>query len=316
MNPALQALGYGPEDRVVVFHCDDIGVYQATLPAYEHLLDANIITSASAMVPCPWFEATAQFYQKHPDIDLGIHLTLTSEWPSYPWRPLLPHARSTGLVTERGFMPPQPEPIWHQADMQAVHAEIRAQIHHALASGINPSHFDSHMLAMIGASTLPVMHQLALEHQCAVMAMSPHCMNTSPWARAYYNLSNCEACTPLTERYPDVLDTAIAMQNDGFALFDSFLAMSYTEPNNRVEQAQKLLAELPPGLHFFMLHPAMDTPELRAVCPGVDWQVRVADYQAFIDPRLAKAIRDLGIHSISFQPLQALLMAHQSTLSL
>ena len=69
--------------RSVIFHADDIGNFQSSLAAYRELLDVGLLSSAATMVPCSWFPATAEFCRAnagHPHLDMGIHLTLTSEY--------------------------------------------------------------------------------------------------------------------------------------------------------------------------------------------------------------------------------------------
>jgi chitin disaccharide deacetylase len=88
MNSALRHLGFGPRDRVVIIHADDIGMCQATLPALADLLDFGLLSSAAVMVPCPWFPAAAAFCRAHPVVDMGVHLTLNAEWSTYRWGPV------------------------------------------------------------------------------------------------------------------------------------------------------------------------------------------------------------------------------------
>src|SRR4051812_44647597 len=88
MTPILRQLGFGPDDRVVVVHADDLGMCQATLPAVDELMAFGLVTSASAMVPCSWFPEVAAWHRRNPEYDLGIHLTLTSEWERYRWGPI------------------------------------------------------------------------------------------------------------------------------------------------------------------------------------------------------------------------------------
>ena len=80
VNPYLKQLGFQADDRVVVVHADDIGMCHATLPAIDQLMAFGLVTPASAMVPCPWFLEAASWHRRNPQFDLGIHLTLTSEW--------------------------------------------------------------------------------------------------------------------------------------------------------------------------------------------------------------------------------------------
>src|SRR3954463_10603061 len=103
MNPALKKLGFDEHDRVLIIHTDDIGMCQATLPAYENLLHAGLISSASAMVPCPWFPETARFCRGHPDVDMGVHLTLNSEWDTYRWGPISTRDTASGMLDEQGY---------------------------------------------------------------------------------------------------------------------------------------------------------------------------------------------------------------------
>ncbi len=87
-NPVLKKLGLANNDRVAIIHTDDIGMCQASVDAFADLNEAGIISSGAVMVPCPWFLHTASYARQHPGVDLGIHLTLTSEWKTYRWGPI------------------------------------------------------------------------------------------------------------------------------------------------------------------------------------------------------------------------------------
>ncbi|KPV41583.1 hypothetical protein SE17_44575, partial [Kouleothrix aurantiaca] len=65
-NPALERMGYAPDDRLLIFHADDIGMCQSTLPALANMLEFGLVSSAATMVPCPWFPAAAEFCRAHP----------------------------------------------------------------------------------------------------------------------------------------------------------------------------------------------------------------------------------------------------------
>ena len=84
-NPLLKKLGYSETDRLVIFHTDDIGMCQASLQAFKDLWEFGTISSGAVMVPCPWFPATAEFCRNNPEVDMGVHATLNSEWESYRW---------------------------------------------------------------------------------------------------------------------------------------------------------------------------------------------------------------------------------------
>src|SRR5690349_9171744 len=140
MNPALQQLGFGPQDRVVIIHADDIGMCRATLPALADLLDVGLVSSAAVMVPCPWFPQVAAWCRAHPAVDMGVHLTVNSEWETYRWGPLSTRDLASGLLDDAGYFHAWPPATFAQADPSAVAAELRAQVARALQAGIRPTH--------------------------------------------------------------------------------------------------------------------------------------------------------------------------------
>ena len=85
VTTVAERLGYGPDDRVLIINCDDLGVcHAANLAVYEALRD-GLATSASLMVPCPWARDAAARYRGE---DVGVHLTLNAEYERYRWGPI------------------------------------------------------------------------------------------------------------------------------------------------------------------------------------------------------------------------------------
>jgi len=102
-NTALRELGFSAADRVVIVHADDVGMCNATVNAFFELADYGVISSGSVMVPCPWFPAVAAACRGNADIDVGVHLTLTSEWDRYRWGPISTRDPASGLLDEEGY---------------------------------------------------------------------------------------------------------------------------------------------------------------------------------------------------------------------
>ena len=129
--------------RTLVIHHDDLGGSHGANMAFVELSDAGIVTAGSVMVPCPWFPELAAVARDRPELSVGVHLTLTSEFPAFRWRPLTGVAPN-GLTDRDGF-------FWRSvaearvANPAAVEAELRAQILTALDAGIDVTHLDSHM---------------------------------------------------------------------------------------------------------------------------------------------------------------------------
>src|SRR5262245_17234171 len=148
-NPFLAALGEAPDARLVVPHQDDVGMCHGANAAFARLAGQGFITSGSVMVPCPWFRELAELANARPEVDIGGHLTLTSQWRHYRWRPLTGASRASGLVDGDGYMWSKVKPLREHAAAGAVEAELRAQIDAALAAGIDVTHLDAHMGAVL-----------------------------------------------------------------------------------------------------------------------------------------------------------------------
>src|SRR5689334_17257195 len=145
MNPVLKKLGFDPHDRVLIIHADDIGMCQATLPAYADLLEFGLVSSAAVMVPCPWFAQAAAFCREHSTVDVGVHLTVNCEWAGYRWGPISSCDRATGMLDEQGYFHASSAAVERLADPVAVALELRAQVERALQAGIDATHVDAHM---------------------------------------------------------------------------------------------------------------------------------------------------------------------------
>ncbi len=147
-NPVLRELGFSASDRVAIIHADDIGMCHSTVPAFFELAAAGLVSAGSAMVPCLGFQAAAAWWRRYPETDLGVHLTLTSEWENYRWGPLSACDAASGLVDDFGCFYQSPA-LMNRPDPRAAVREMRAQVQHARNAGIDVTHIDCHMFAML-----------------------------------------------------------------------------------------------------------------------------------------------------------------------
>ena len=141
----LERLGYPPNAKLLIVHADDLGMAHSINRASIKGLESGLVSSASIMVPCPWLPEIAAYARSHRDADLGLHLTLTSEWALYRWGPVLPKERVPSLLDGNGYLYPTESEAAARIDPKEAEAEIRAQIARAKALGIEPTHLDSHM---------------------------------------------------------------------------------------------------------------------------------------------------------------------------
>jgi predicted glycoside hydrolase/deacetylase ChbG (UPF0249 family) len=288
-NPLLKKLGCSDTDRLVIIHTDDIGMCQASVQAFKDLWAFGTITSGAVMVPCPWFPATAQMCRENPEMDLGVHATLNSEWESYRWGPVSTRDQASGLMDAQGYFHQWNEAVYQNAKPEAVAVEVNAQIEKALAAGIDVTHVDSHMGTIIN----PIFVQSYI--QAAASRLLPNMLPRIS-ARGVEMMGieadELQAYAPIMEQ----------LEQQGIPMLDGLFSMPLEHANDHIGVAKKLLSELPSGITHFIFHPSVDTPELRAVCP--DWPARVANYNAFMSDELKKFIESENIKPIGYRQLR------------
>jgi predicted glycoside hydrolase/deacetylase ChbG (UPF0249 family) len=299
-NPVLKKLGLSPKERVAIIHVDDIGMCQAGVDAHADLFEFGLISSGAVMVPCPWFLAAAEFARGHPQVDLGVHLTLNSEWDTYRWGPVSTRDPGTGLLDEQGFFHRQSAQTQALADPTAVAQELEAQMQRALAAGIVPTHADTHMGTVAHVRFMQTYIALALKYKVPPMMLR---LDEEGWRRL------------ATEHTGPALDDAAvgqavqmvrSLEEMGVPLLDAISALQLdADPGSRLDQAKRALDALRPGITHFIIHAAKDTPELRAITP--DWRCRVADYQTFLKDELRGHVLGSGVRVIGYRAIQSVM---------
>jgi predicted glycoside hydrolase/deacetylase ChbG (UPF0249 family) len=291
-NPVLRKLGFADDDRVAIIHTDDIGMCQATMSALADLVDFGLVSSGAVMVPCPWFPHVAAYCRQHPRVDLGVHLTLTSEWDAYRWGPISTRDPASGLMDEEGYFHRRSEQVQEHGDAAAVQLELQMQVDRAMAAGIDVTHVDTHMGAVAQLEFIPAYVQLAIQHRLPAMILR---LDEMGWREAGLDQETAAFATQLVQQ----------LEAQGLPLLDHLVGLPLDQPDGRVALAKQAFDRLPPGLTHFIIHPAQDTPELRAIAP--DWPSRVADYQAFTSEELRDAVRDSGVQVIGYRALRDLM---------
>ena len=287
-NPLLQRLGYTNNDRLVILHTDDIGMCHASVQAFKDLWAFGSISSGATMVPCPWFPAVAQMCRENPEMDMGVHATLNAEWESYRWGPVSTRDPGSGLLDEAGYFHQWHQAVYDNARPEAVDAEVNAQVERALAAGIDITHVDSHM----GTIMNPMFVQSYV--QAAAKRLLPNMLPRS----SAIGIEMMGGGEKERTEYAPVMELIESM---GIPMVDGILAMPLEHDQDHIGVAKKLLGELPIGITHFLLHPSIDTPELRALAP--DWRARVANYNAFMSDDLrihleGEAIKVIGYRAI------------------
>jgi len=274
MATLAERLGYGPDDRVLLINCDDLGsCHAANVGIYEALRD-GVATSASLMVPCPWAREAAARYRGE---DVGVHLTLNAEHDLYRWGPIT-HAPS--LLDGDGGFPRTQRDLWEHADLDEARRELRAQIERAILWGFDVSHLDSHMGTLqLKAEFFDIYLDLALEFGLPI------------------RLSG--ASTERTIGFP----FRKLAEEEGAVFPDHFVYVRGGVGSRRA--IERAVHDLQPGVTEVYVHPAVDSPELRALTP--DWAARVDDHDLVVTDRsLRTMLERAGASLIGYRELRDL----------
>jgi predicted glycoside hydrolase/deacetylase ChbG (UPF0249 family) len=283
-----QQLGYGPNDKVLIVHADDVGMSHSVNAATIEAFKKGMVTSGSIMVPCPWFPEIAAYAKEHPELDLGLHLTLTSEWKYLRWRPVASPEKVKGLLDEEGFMWRSERQTAVKATPQEIETELRAQIERALQFGLKPTHLDTHMgVVYTRKDFFDVYTRLGKEYGIPVMVMRP-----TPEILAYAKRTGA----PITE------DMLKKVEADGFVMLD-YLVQGVPGKNfaERKEAYKNLLRNLKPGVTMLIAHLGMNDPELKATTAS--WEERYGDFLSFTDPEIEALIKELGVKLTTWREL-------------
>jgi predicted glycoside hydrolase/deacetylase ChbG (UPF0249 family) len=292
INPVLKRLGFSSTDRLVIIHADDIGMCQASIAAFTQLWEYGTVSSGALMMPCSWAPAAAEFCRTHPGVDMGVHATLTSEWNTYRWGPLSTRDPHSGLLDEDGFFHRSTQETQANANPEAVMVELQTQIDRALTWGIDVTHLDTHMGAVAHPKFFTAYYQAAVQHHIAVMIPRGE---AAVYQEMGLDVETAAGFAALTSQ----------LEEQGLPLVDAILSLPLDQPEGQIDLAKKLLGDLPAGLTHFIIHPCIDSPELRAITP--DWKSRVANYETFMSREIKEFLKNSGIHVTGYRALRNLI---------
>jgi predicted glycoside hydrolase/deacetylase ChbG (UPF0249 family) len=266
-----ERLGHQADDRLLIINCDDLGSsYAANVACYEALRE-GLATSATLMVPAPWAREAASRYLGE---DVGVHLTLNAEYDLYRWGPI---THGPSLLDGDGGFPRTIEDVWDHADIDEVRRELRAQVERAILWGFDVSHLDSHMGTLqLRPEFFDVYLEMAVDFQLPLRlsGTSSQRLIGFPFRRL--------------------------AEEEGVLFPDQFVPIPGVGSRKTIE---KIVLDLRPGVTEVYVHPAVDTPELRAFAP--DWSARVDDHDLVVrDGGLRARIERSGVKLIGYRQLR------------
>ena len=277
------------DEKLLIIHADDVGMCHSVNEATSTALKEGIVTSASIMVPCPWFLEIAEYCRENPEADMGIHITLTSEWKYYRWCPVSSMDKVPGLIDEEGYLWHSVEDVVEHATPEEVETEIRAQIQRAIDFGIKPTHIDTHMGTVYATPEFfKAYFTVATEFGIIPMIVSPDSKVAQDRLRAY----------PEMKPAIDIL-RIIASQ---VPTINDLPGVSTKEYEQRKEEYKEIIRNLEPGITQIIVHLGLDDSEMHNITSS--WLARYNDFLIFTEPEMSKFIEDQGVKLIGWRDLK------------
>ncbi len=280
-----ERLGYPRDAKLLIVHADDLGVSHSVNAASIKALETGLVSSGSIMIPCSWVPEIVVYARTHPEADLGVHLTLTSEWSLYRWGPVLPRDRVPSLLDGSGYLYKSESEAAARIDAREAEAEIRAQIARAKALGIQPTHLDSHMGTLYQNKALfDTFLRVARENGLPIR-LSRELVASKPFLPSLLTSDDV------------VIDSIISIEPsvspDGWSKY-------YTDA----------IRSLPPGVTEMIVHLAYDNEEMQGVAfahPnwGSEWRQR--DFQFVTSDAFRKLLQRNNVKLITWREVGKLL---------
>lgn len=264
-----EKLGWDKGSKVLIIHIDDVGLCHGANKASIEALTNGVATSCSVMMPCAWVHEFVKEWKKNPNWDVGLHLTLTSEWENYRWGPLSGFQQVPGLIDESGYMWKSVIDVVVNAKPHEVDREIRAQLALAEKMGLKPTHLDSHMGTLFAhPDFIDIYINLGIEKKIPILFPGGHMQYLSKEL-------------PLPKE--KVKEYAEKIWEGGLPLVDDVITFTYDwKTEDKLELMKETLTNMQPGITEVILHCAIPTEEFPHFTQSAT--TRKGDYLLAINP--------------------------------
>ncbi len=286
--------------KYLIVNADDYGMCHAANEAVAELFEGGWLKSSTIMMPCPTAQEAVKFSIDHPEYAIGVHLTLTSEWGEYRWKPL---TDGKSLVDEDGFMWHESDQVEKNATYEDIEAEVRAQIDLAHSMGMKPSHIDNHMGSLYGHYT----------GRLGLSKLALRVCGDYGYAYRLYTAADKRICPKGT---PYFLYAAVPLLSKkwgkkyGVVIPDYLLFPDWNdEMRQSYEKYREMIlntwVDIPEnGVTETFIHPSVECDELKSITGR--WQDRVWEYQLMKDPYTHQFLKEHGVQLINYRQLIAM----------
>ena len=256
----------------VLLRLDDIGMNHSVNLAIEQVAKTGMPISVSVMFACPWYQEAVEILRKYPNVTVGVHLALNSEWRNYRWGPVLGKAGAPSLVDANGYFHPSvPAFLQSKYDLGEVERELTAQMDRAIKSGLRIAYVDPHMGSALATPQLrEVTERIARKYGVGI----------SGW---------------FGENYRSIWGAPVAAKKQTVL---EYIASAKLDQPNLIEVH---VAERTPEMEVIV---DMNAPEQNAPGAGVV-DHRKAELDAMLSPELADLVKTGKIRLVNYQQVIA-----------
>lgn len=276
-----EKLGYKKTDRLLIVNCDDAGMCKAANQAATKGQLNGLISSATIMMPCPEADKMTKSAINN-NLDVGVHLTHTSEWETYRWSPVLPRHKVKGLVDKSGNLWKSVEEVYKNSTPVEAYNEGKAQIQKALDAGLEITHIDSHMGTMqLSPPYIDAYLQLAVDFNLPARMASQETLEKygQPFIRKKFEQKGILS--------PDYL---VYEELDNYS------------QGNIKSFWENIIKNLKPGVTELYIHASVPDEELKTITNS--WKMRNAEYELFTNNKeFREFIEKEGIILIGYKPI-------------
>ncbi|MGB0403039.1 MAG: polysaccharide deacetylase family protein [Salibacteraceae bacterium] len=310
-----ERLGYPSGKKIIILHIDDAGMsFDSNEGAYDALTN-GVSNSVSVMMPCPWVPDFLGRIKDKPNLDVGMHVTLNSEWDTYRWGPIAGKDAVPSLVDEQGYFWPSTGQSAQNGNPADVATEINAQLAKARAMGLNPTHIDAHMGTIFSREDFITEYvKLGMMNHIPVMFPCGHNtyfknflreqMKFKLMAQGKYT-EGMELPLPMSDAQG--AEMGERLWGAGLPAIDDLHNQSYdwvfpegmemTDANImefRREKYKEIVNGCKPGITMIIMHCTNPTEAFHSISEE-SFYVRKGDYLVMKDPNFKKFLEDEGI---------------------
>lgn len=289
-NRLFSELGIPPSAKALLINHDDLGMSCGSNQAFVDLCVRGSIKSGSVMVPCPWFPHVCEIAKRYQEFNIGVHLTLTSEWHGYRWRPLSTNRKSSGLIDVDGYFWKNRKLLRENISRKAAENELRTQIETALSAGIDITHLDCHMGIGFIPELFDIYIKLGYDYKLPVLLLK----NIGS-VLDLYKLNDVDR-----SEYVRIINKLF---DEDYPLFDRFNISPCFVSSKAQLGYEKLVLEPPKGsLTFLSSHPNKPI-DIEQIDPTMH-HVRTDEYKIFNQNFNKKWYAENGIILINFRQIR------------